>query len=259
MEKFFVAHLGVQSGPWTIEEIKYKLNQKSLFWNDYFFDEKSKDWILILESSHFTELFNRSFKTPIKAQLTLKSQSGTASDRTWYILKQENNYGPFTHLEMIQMLQSKTLFEFDFIWNHSLDSWKRLAEVPDFKPENIKQVFETQQIKTVKDKEIFFRRKHSRAQFVSSILLHDRKKLFNAQSIEISAGGAGFVAESVHFDLDKHLYLHFRPSEHVPAFNAICKVVSKVGSKYGVRFLHVSAAAKEKIAQYTTKETIKAA
>lgn len=253
MEKFFVAHLGVQSGPWSVEEIKHKLNQKNLLWNDYLYDEKTKDWILLLECPLFTQMFNNSFKTPIKSAMIKPVSSNPTTDRSWYILKQENNYGPFTLLEMIQMLQSKTLFEFDFIWNHSLDSWKRLAEVKEFAPDHIKEVYQSLVDTSAKDKEVFFRRKHSRAHFGGSILLHDRKKLFNAQSFEISAGGAGFVSEDAHFDLDKHLYLHFRPSDQVPAFNAICKVVSKTGSKYGVRFLHVSAAAKEKISQYTSK------
>lgn len=254
MEKYFIAHLGIQKGPWTIDEITLRLNQKNLMWNDYIYDEKNKDWILILESPLFTGLFNSSFKTPIKSSTSQKMANDPVRDRSWYILKQENNYGPFSQLEMIQMLQSKTLFEFDFIWRHGLDSWKRLAEVPDYAPEKIKSIFET--LKTTPsttDKEIFFRRKHARAQYGSSLILHDRNKLFKAESFEISAGGAGFMAPDLHFELDKQLYLHFKPSDQVPAFNAICKVVSHFGNKYGVRFLHVSAAAKEKISQFTNK------
>jgi hypothetical protein len=254
MEKYFVAHLGIQKGPWTVEEITLRLNQKNLQWNDYLFDEKSKDWILILESPLFTNLFNSSFKTPIKTSLNQKIVNDPVRDRSWYILKQENNYGPFSQLEMIQMLQSKTLFEFDFIWRHGLASWKRLAEVPDYTPEKIKEIFENLKIgHSSTDKEIFFRRKHARAQYGSSLLLHDRQKLYKAESFEISAGGAGFMAEGLNFELDKQLYLHFKPSEHVPAFNAICKVVSHFGNKYGVRFIHVSAAAKEKITVFTNK------
>jgi hypothetical protein len=253
MEKYFVAHLGIQKGPWSIEEITLRLNQKNLLWNDYIYDEKNKDWILILESPLFTNLFNNSFKIPIKSTISQKMANDPVRDRSWYILKQENNYGPFSQLEMIQMLQSKTLFEFDFIWRHGLDSWKRLAEVLDYKPEKIKEIFENlKSTQTSTDKEIFFRRKHARAQYGSSLILHDRKKLFRAESFEISAGGAGFISNEIHFELDKQLYLHFKPSDQVPAFNAICKVVSHVGDKYGVKFLHVSAAAKEKITQFTS-------
>ena len=258
MEKYFVAHLGIQKGPWTIGEISERLNEKNLMWNDYIYDEKNNDWILLLESPLFTSLFNASFLSPIKANPNQRVQNDPVRDRSWYILKQENNYGPFSQLEMIQMLQSKTLFEFDFIWRHGLDSWKRLAEVSEYTPERIKQIFEAMKTTpTTTDKEIFFRRKHARAQYGSSLLLHDRKKLFKAESFEISAGGAGFEAPEVQFELEKQLYLHFKPSDQVPAFNAICKVVNRAGTKYGVQFLHVSAAAKEKIAKFTN--TAKAA
>ncbi len=253
MEKYFIAHLGIQKGPWTIDEITMRLNQKNLMWNDYIYDEKSKDWILILESPLFTSLFNNSFKTPIKSTVSQKIANDPVRDRSWYILKQENNYGPFSLLEMIQMLQSKTLFEFDFIWRHGLDSWKRLAEVADFSPDRIKVIFDSVNTEqSVTDKEIFFRRKHARAQYGSSLILHDRQKLYKAESFEISAGGAGFVSASLNFELDKQLYMHFKPSDQIPAFNAICKIVSHYGDKYGVRFLHVSAATKDKISQFTS-------
>lgn len=253
MEKYFVAHLGIQKGPWSVDEISEKLNQKVLMWNDYIYDDKNNDWILLLESPLFTNLFNNSFKTPIRSLHPQKSHTDPVRERSWYILKQENNYGPFSQLEMIQMLQSKTLFEFDFIWRHGLDSWKRLAEIPDYSADRIKEIFETVKSQpSATDKEIFFRRKHARAQYGSSLLLHDRKKLYKGESFEISAGGAGFMAPEVEFDLEKQLYLHFKPSDQVPAFNAICKVVNKNGSKYGVQFLHVSPAAKENISKFTT-------
>lgn len=253
MEKFFVAHHGIQKGPWSIEEITKHLEDKTLQWNDYIFDENSKDWILILESPHFTQVFNQSFKNPIKGEKA-KNTNDPARERSWYILKQENNYGPFTQLELIQMLQSKTLFEFDFVWKQGLDSWKRLADVNDFSPDNIKKVYES--LKTVPsgtDKEIFFRRKHARVQYGSSLILHDQKQLYKAESLEISAGGAGFLAPNLNFELDKKLYLHFKPSDQVPAFNAICKVVSHVDGRYGVKFMHVSAAAKEFITEFAKK------
>lgn len=256
MEKYFVAHLGMQKGPFTIDEISLRLNQKQLLWNDYIYDEKTNDWILILESPLFTNVFNSSFKSPIKSNLSQTIHQDPVRDRSWYILKKENNYGPFSMLEMIQMLQSKTLFEFDFVWRHGLDSWKRLADVADFAPEKVKLVYEkTKESSASTDKEIFFRRKHARAKYGSSLLLHDQKKLFKGESFEISAGGAGFNAEGVDFEVDKQLYLHFKPSDQVPAFNAICKVVSHVGTKYGVRFVYVSPAIKEKITQFTAKAT----
>ena len=54
----------------------------------------------------------------------------------WYILKWDNKYGPFSYLEVIQMLQNKSVFEFDFIWKNgnvpiALQEWEFLGDASD--------------------------------------------------------------------------------------------------------------------------------
>ena len=251
MEKFYVAHGGIQKGPWTLAEVSQKLSTKELEWNDYIYDHKAEDWLLLLEFSALTELFNKSFKNPIVEPKKTKAVADPEKDRAWYILKQNNNYGPFSKNEMVQMLQSKTLFEFDFVWKKDQESWKRLADIPEFSPAQIKSLYAMWD--KDQDGELFFRRRHARANYNSSLVVHDRKKVFKAQSIEISAGGAGLSVSSVDFTIDQELYLHFRPSDQVPAFNAVCKIVSKSGDKYGVQFMNISALAKDSISKYTQK------
>lgn len=251
MQKFYVAHDGIQKGPWSLAEVSEKLSKKELVWNDYLYDQKTEDWILLLEFPPLTELFNKSFANPIvsTAKPSGHEFQDPVKDRAWYILKQNNNYGPFSKLEMIQMLQSKTLFEFDFIWKKGLDSWKRLADVEEFKPEQIRELFQTLAPETSRN--IFFRRRYPRAQFVSSLLLHDCKRVFKGHSFEISAGGAGLIIDQTEFKIDTELHLHFRPSDQVPAFNATCKIVSKSGVKYGVQFVNINSSAKDTIIKYT--------
>ena len=251
MQTYFVAHDGIQSGPWTLSEISAKLSEKSLDWNDYIYDEKKVEWLLLLEFPLLTGLFNQSFRNPIQSNKPIVHNQDPLRDRAWYILKQNDNYGPFSKNEMIQMLQSKTLFEFDFIWKQGLASWKRLSEIAEFQPEEVRKVFEA--TPNQHESAIFFRRRHARLQYGCSIILHDQKKIFKGQSLEISEGGAGIVIENVEFKLNQQLYLHFKPGGQVPAFNAICRVVSKSGSKYGVNFVHIAAAAKDSISKYTKK------
>ncbi len=251
MEKFYVAHDGIQKGPWSLNEIAEKLSDKELDWNDYIYDQKLEDWVLLLEFPPLTKTFNRSFKNPIVEIKSAKAFVDAESDRAWYILKQNNNYGPFSKREMVQMLQSKTLFEYDFIWKKNQDSWKRLSDIPEFQPDQIKLIFNSWAHD--KDGELFFRRRHARANYQSSLIIHDRKKIFKAHSLEISAGGAGLTIENVDFKVNHELYLHFRSSDQVPAFNAICKVVSQSSAKYGVQFTQISAAAKDSIEKYIKK------
>ena len=251
METYYVAHNGIQKGPWLLSEISQKLSAKELVWNDYIYDKKIEDWVLLLEFSALTETFNKSFKNPIVSTANTKVNVEPEKDRAWYILKQDNNYGPFSKNEMVQMLQSKTLFEFDFVWKKDQDSWKRLSDVSEFSPEQIKNLHSSWNAD--QDGELFFRRRHARAHYKSSLIIHNRKKVFKAQSLEISAGGAGITISNENFSVDQELYLHFRSSDQVPAFNAVCKVVSKSGNKYGVQFLHISAFAKDSIIKYTAK------
>lgn len=256
MEKFYVAQDGIQKGPWTLSDISLKLKQKELQWNDYIYDQKIEDWVLLLEFPMLTELFNKSFSNPINETKKLKDVSVAApldpyKDRAWYILKQGNNYGPFSKHEMVQMLQSKTLFEFDFVWKKDQEAWKRLADIPEFSQDQIRELF--QSWTPEKDGELFFRRRHARAGFSSHVIVHDKKKVFRAQSLEISEGGAGLIVPDSDFPIGHEVHLHFRPNKEVPAFNSICRIVSKSGSKYGVQFTHISTGAKDSISKYTKK------
>ncbi|MBC7464594.1 MAG: DUF4339 domain-containing protein [Bdellovibrio sp.] len=252
MQKFYVAHEGIQKGPWSLEDVTGLLNKKELAWHDYIYDSKTEDWILLLEFPPLTEVFNKSFANPIVVDPNkAKEILDPVKDRAWYILKQNNNYGPFSQGEMVQMLQSKTLFEFDFIWKKGLESWKRLADVPEFTADSMKELYQT--FNKDPNSEIFFRRRHARVGFQSSLIIHDKKRVFKAHSLEISAGGAGLVIENVDFKLDSELHLHFCPSEGVPAFNTACKIVSRSGNKYGVQFSNVTTMIKDTITKYTKR------
>lgn len=252
MQKFYVAHSGIQKGPWSLDEVTQQLSQKSLAWHDYIYDSKTEDWVLLLEFPQLTELFNKSFANPIVVDpKPAKDILDPVKDRAWYILKQNNNYGPFSQGEMVQMLQSKTLFEFDFIWKKGLESWKRLADIPEFHSDNMKEMYQT--LAKDPNSEIFFRRRHARVEYQSSIIIHNKKRVFKAHSLEISAGGAGIVIDNVDFKLESELHLHFCPSESVPAFNTACKVVSRSGNKYGVQFSNVTTLVKDTISKFTKK------
>jgi hypothetical protein len=250
MSQYFVAKEGIQKGPWSLDEIVQSIQSKSLTWNDYIYDEKANVWLFLFEFPLLTDVFNKSFKNPLQ-KTKLLNDYDLFKDRLWYILKQNENYGPFTAIEMIQMLQSKTLYEYDFIWRQGQPAWQRLADVHDFRPEKVKEIYESLSVDEQKKSAAFFRRRYPRAVYQCEILLHNEKKLYNAENLEIGFGGACFSLEGVDFPLESEVHLHFRPGHEVPAFNAICKVVSRNGFKYGVSFVKVSHLAQESIAQYT--------
>lgn len=173
------------------------------------------------------------------------------------MLKQNNNYGPFSKVEIIQMLQSKTLQEYDFIWHEGMSAWKRLSEINEFSVADIKALFEkSQNQKNSVIKSAFYRRKFPRSKVNSQAIIHDKHKVYKSVGVEISEGGAGLFVDNAEFELNQQVYLHFKPADGVPSFNAICIVVSKKENVYGVKFLKISAAAKISIATYTNKKAV---
>ena len=252
MKKYFVAKEGVQKGPWTLNEITQNIQKKVLTWSDYIYDDKVNLWLFLFEFPQLTDSFNSSFKNPVQKSKTITNYD-TYKDRIWYILKINENYGPFTAAEMIQMLQGKTLSEYDFVWRQDQASWQRLSEVPEFHPVKIKEIFDASFEENTEFQKTFYRRKHPRAQYVCELLIHDKQKVYSAESIEISLGGASFKVDNVEFEIDSRVYLHFKPGSDVPAFNAACKIVSKNASKYGVSFISIANSIKDTIDKFTKK------
>lgn len=252
MKKYFVAKEGVQKGPWSLDEIIKNIQNKNLRWSDYIYNDKTQVWLFLFEFPQLTSSFNESFKNPVKIDKSITSFD-SYKDRIWYILKVNENYGPFTAAEMIQMLQSKTLFEFDFVWRQDQTAWQRLSDIPEFHPNKIREIFEASFEEDAEIQKTFYRRRFPRAHYSCELLIHDQHKVYSAQSIEIGAGGASFKVDNISFAIDSRVYLHFKPGGDVPAFNASCKIVSRSGSIYGVSFLSVSNSAKDSIDKFTKK------
>ncbi len=252
MSLFYVTHQGAQQGPYSKEQISDLLKYNKLNWNDYLFDEKVYDWIHIMEHALFTEEFNASFSEPLKKTPVRGAEiKDELQKRQWFILKENTNYGPFSKLELIQMLQGKTLLEHDFAWREGVENWKKISVIPEFSTESIREVHALAGIMFEKDlNKIFFKRKFVRAKLETRIIIHDEKKIYNSMSVEIGEGGAAFNLESAIFPIGQQLYLHFSAGEGLPQFNVISKVVSQRGTLFGVQFVNISGVAKSFIAKY---------
>ncbi len=267
--KFIVTKKGSHLGPFHLDEILVKLETQELNWMEYLYDECAKDWITILQHPYFTEKFNAGWGRPEAQPIIVepkgfKSSGHKLKEKEWFTLREGNNYGPYSLLEMIQMLQEKALYEYDYVWNQELPAWRRIAELPDFMPETIKNLKNSGDT-TVE--EVFFRRRHARAKYGCSLILHDNKSLYKGHSVEISVGGAGIVIPSQVLQPGQTVFLHFQPGDGVPPFNALCHVVSKqfikespgipsidVSVKYGVRFTSISQNIRESIKSFTEEK-----
>jgi hypothetical protein len=188
------------------------------------------------------------------------TQLGPWSKHEWFVLKGENKYGPFTYLEMVRLLQEKHLFEYDYVWNAGMPSWRRVAECEPFQPESIR----TLHYKTSTETDgIFFRRRHARAHYGASVIVHNNKDVWKGRSMEISAGGAGLLLDSPGLQPGQTVFLHFKVGDNVPPFNAVCGIVSKqilpsataseIQVKYGVKFTSINREVQHAIKNFTVK------
>lgn len=290
---FYISHDDKQLGPFSQDSILQQIAENKLSPLDHIYDESCQDWVVLLEHPLFSVALS-------DAKPSVPNQSGNAKSNhpnpaescpsnhseqknvqqntdsnvipmnsrahqdhlvtEWYVLKGENKFGPFAFTDVVKMLQQKVVFEFDFAWHPRMTSWKRIAEIESFNHENIKKLKTTLMPEI---EELFFRRRHRRTGFNGTILVHDNKSVWKGQGVEISAGGAGIVMENAMVVPGQVLYLHFKPCDGVPPFNAVCEVVSKqyvdglkektAPIKYGVKFTSISPSAQTVLADYTKK------
>lgn len=273
---FYLSKNGVQVGPWTTADILKKIEAQQLSWTDYLFDQVSSEWVLLMDHQNFSHAFRhflgadssqRADQIPAYelAAQTSTFQSSISSiqarpqiaSEEWFVLKDSNKHGPFRFLELVKMLQEKALFEYDFVWNSGLATWRPVAEVKEFEAEKIRSLRESSE-KEVQD--IFYRRRYARVSYGASLLVHNSKKVWKGRGLELSSGGAGIVVENSDFNPGQSLFLHFKAGDGVPPFNALCEVVSKhFGDKksndvrYGVKFVNISQNVQRAIHLHTGK------
>jgi hypothetical protein len=124
-----------------------------------------------------------------------------------------------------------------------MEQWKRIAEIPDFTENNIKRLFdEGGKLK----KEIFEQRQFKRHKFNGRVIIHDNMSLWGGEGIEISKGGVGVTMKNSMIVPGQQLTVHFSQHEGIPAFNAVCEVISKkfvndnTPIEYGLRFVSLT-------------------
>lgn len=270
---YFVSHEGQQSGPWGLSAIVDKVKGNELSLTDYIYDDGKKDWVLLLEYPPLAEkLKGHKPKAPPQPLHEPAAKEPTPSQNApeefmateWFVLKGENKFGPFAFTDMIKMLQDKIVYEFDFAWHPGMDTWKRIAELPAFHEANVKKLKSTLMPEI---SSVFFRRRHRRVKYGGTILIHDNSSVWKGRGLEISAGGAGVIMENSMIVPGQVLYLHFKPCDGLPAFNAICEVVSKkyedgvkdknAPIRYGLKFKSISTEAQKFLQEFS--KSLKAA
>jgi hypothetical protein len=263
MGKYKINRQGIESGPWSLKEISAKLEESSLHWTDYVFDDQRKDWVPLFELKALKAQF-KSYSGDVSGAADDQSSAAHLSlvggenptrlvarllGTMWFLKTPDGEKGPLEYLNIIGRLQEKKIFEFDHVRLSESDEWKQIAETEAFAPSRIRALKETPEAKVLT---MFYRRRHARTEFGVQILLHNDSEVFKGRCVEIGQGGAGLLVNSDRVNMGDSLFLHFKSGEGVPPFTAICTIVSKTQTKagdfrYGVKFNKVSQAVQQAI------------
>lgn len=251
--KYKVSHGGQELAPLALPEIVQKIRNKEIELFDYIFDETKNDWVLLLEHAEVATALKSNkparppggettVEKPAKSTAKTVETTPTAKAGEWFVLKGEHRFGPFGHDEVVRMLQQKVVFPFDFIWNADMSDWQRVAEVRAFNTEHIRELFE----KSGKKAGVFVERQHKRRKHSTRVIIHDNVSLWKGESFEISKGGMGVTLTNALVVPGQQVFVHFSGGEGLPAFTAVCEVVSKKfvadssPVEYGLRFLSMN-------------------
>lgn len=244
--KYLVSHQGEQLGPISATDIVAKISARELDVLDFGFDEIKNDWVLLTELPDVAVLLKaRKPAAPARpAAAPAVTTAPTATDPhaipEWFVLKGEAKFGPFATDELVGLLQQKSVYPFDFCWHAGMAEWTRVADVAQFKPDQIRNLKQT-------NSSVFIERRFARAKFAAEVILHDGRQVWRARARELSGGGIGVnLRRAPAIAPGQTLSLHCAAHDGLPAFNATCEVVAiaVVGDdsavEYGLRFLELS-------------------
>lgn len=266
--KYYVSHETKQLGPYTVTEIVGFVEDGTLSALDYIYDEKLSDWVVFMEHNLLSEKIKqikpkkppKPLEVPTQNTEVAEVASQEPKKVEWYVLKGENKFGPFAYPDVVKMLQQGVVYEYDFAWYEGMASWSRIAEIADFSKDALKKLKES---KMPDISAVFFRRRFKRIKYGGTILIHDNKKVWKGMGVEVSEGGAGVIMENAMVLPGQELYLHFKPGDGVPPFNAICEVVSKEyvsdlsnpnsSVRYGLKFKVVSTETQKVLKEFSLK------
>jgi hypothetical protein len=277
--QFHVARGETCVGCYGVADILGRVERGELDPFDHVYDEDKKDWVSIAVHPVFAE--HEEFWSRFKAQVQAKNkaQGKRAEDlpdldggkEAWFVLRNEYRFGPFEYLDLVKLMQEKSLHEWDYVWTKRFEKWTRLSAVKEFQPETIQSLVASlganQEAGNNPEKaemlnEVFYRRRFARTAFEQSILVHNNQKLFRGRSVEIGAGGLSLVLNEGDIAVGDQIHLHVKPSRETPAFNASCEVVVKRAVRagevnspimYGLKFTEIEDKVKAEIDQWATK------
>lgn len=181
----------------------------------------------------------------------------TLTNNIWHVLQGEEQIGPFSYEQMIYMLQTLQIFDFNYVWGPHLESWTPIAQLTEFSYDRQQRLLEKNA-----GHEAFIKRQYKRIEFNHSVICHNNEELWKGHTTNLSEGGACVYLQTPLLVPGNLIILHFTKNTHeeVP-FTIQAEVVSKkltkqkikhnTGMHYSVRFLHMQPSSQQQIKNWT--------
>ncbi|GIL18580.1 MAG: hypothetical protein BroJett040_23310 [Oligoflexia bacterium] len=177
----------------------------------------------------------------------------------WHVLKGDTQFGPYTYSEMIQMLQNKVIYGFDYAWSPHLEGWTNLSDLPEFSEDRLHRIVEKS-----KGSEVFQQRKHERAQCSKQVYIHDDQKFWSGELQSLSQGGGSILMDNPLLLPGDIVTIHFRKQNaEDTAFNARVEILTKKMIKqkiqhdskiqYAVKFIETTEAGDKQVQSWIQK------
>lgn len=290
---FYVSQNSSTQGPFSEKEIRGQLEEHSLSYSDYIWLPDQEQWQLL--ALYFVADFPAptappegievSGNKPVVAEAVpvtvateekavpvgppdlkkydksaFNQEFGISNEQIWFVYRNNEKYGPYRFLEMVQLLQEQKVERADFIWKPGMSDWERTRDVPEFGAEILEKLSDTKNFQGVDMKTVFIQRAFPRVPYDSEVILHDDQQVVIGAATTLSEGGAFVeVPNPVHKRGDR-LKLHFSAAGVPVPFNCIGEVTQVCRTEptgYCLKFIYLGQDDQKRIQKFAEKEVRK--
>ena len=285
-EKYYVWAAGTEQGPWTEDELRKQLQSGAVAYTDFVWEAAENAWQML--ALHYYDEFQAPTKPPkavleaavdqavdeeakvatlptkpadLKkyAKQSFDQQFGVSNEAIWFLYKDQEKYGPYRFLEVVQLLQAKKCEPTDFIWKPGFGDWERIKAVPEFDSGILERLANVTSFSGINLDTVFIKRAFPRVPYDSEVILHDDQQLMIGEATTISEGGAFVKVAAPGHERGDRLKLHFSASGVPVPFNCIAEVTQVCKTDpvgYCLKFIYLEQEDQERIKQFA-KQRVK--
>jgi len=146
----------------------------------------------------------------------------------WYVLINDQKYGPYDYKTVIQMIQTNQLMDFNYVWAEHLSGWTPIYLLEEFSKDRFQLLQKDSEYSSS-----FTARARPRSEVKLPIIGHNTIRFFDGEIVSISPSGALCLLNTPLVQVGDQIKIHIKTTnENETAFNAECTIIRKNYSKH---------------------------